>query len=179
MKRQWKFYGYALLMVSLVLSSGFSLKGQGIDLVAGGGVPELIFLGVRFPTGKVQAALNVGALPVSRGENMVAASGEILYYFTNEDKQPERHPIYARAGLTYLRDKNDRSTDKYLLLNARGGMEFPISDNIGIGTDVGISYILSHEEARNPNYTPDGSLGFNLDLPVWPAFGVRLTYRLQ
>lgn len=174
-----KFCGWILLTASLFCISMTSLAAQGVELTAGAGITELFFVGARFPASRAQIALSVGGFPQKGDQNMFAASGDIIYHFVDGRVYPDKLPIYAKAGLSYLKNKEDRSTKEYLLLNTRAGLEYPLSDNIAIGVEGGVAFILDEEEKLNPSYVSNGDFRLNFDFPFWPTAGVSFIYRIQ
>ena len=179
MKKPMKFCGWILLTASLFCISMTSVAGQGFELTAGAGITELFFVGTRFPASQTQIALSVGGLPGKGETNMFAASGDIIYHFVDGRVYPDKLPIYAKVGLSYLRNKEDRSTKKYILLNTRAGLEYPLSNHIAIGVEGGVAFILDEDEKLNPSYVSNGDFRLNFDFPFWPTAGVSFIYRIQ
>lgn len=149
----------------------FPLFAQdGVNIHLGAGIPELINGSVRFQFKKAQLGFSVGIMPV-KDESVTAFGGAGFIHFGENSRLSERPTWYGRFGLDFLRDANDRFTDKYLFLNMRVGKEIYFSKKFGLDFDLGLLFQLSHVRTG-----PDPWL--DIEFPIVPSLGAGLFYKL-
>jgi hypothetical protein len=156
-------YKTSLFCFILLICSGKILGQDKLILSAGAGFAELYNVGLKYPYRKILIGVNAGILPAKDG-SLISVSGEAYYHFKSIYRSLDKGPWYLRSGLGYLKDKSEASPNSFILIRARAGRDFNISQRIGISADMGLDFLLVKPKTE--------SLG------ALPGFGIGLLYRL-
>jgi hypothetical protein len=141
-----------------------------VNISAGLGIPELLFVGAKYQLEQTQIGLNIGTI---LDWSSISITSDVYYHFGGSSKLSSRRPWFVKSGYTYIREKYSTGTIKWLYLNLRIGRDINISKSLGIEVDVGGSFQLSHVEANM-----DSSYGWSLEYPGVPSFSIILFYRI-
>jgi hypothetical protein len=167
---------YLITILLFSLSVQFNVMGQDrIIISAGIGAPELVNAGARYNFRQLQAGLTIGALPIF-SYFTGSASAELYYHFGGSSGLTTLHPWYTKMGLTYLKDEDDNTRDKYLYGNLQIGRDINFSAKAGMEIYAGLSFQLYHDRHIKMEQPP-GAVEYSEDY-VMPSLGICFFFRI-
>ncbi|MFA6403871.1 MAG: hypothetical protein WCX31_19915 [Salinivirgaceae bacterium] len=169
------FFFITLILIALSFEPN-QIQAQGrINLAAGYGVPEWIFVAVKLPINQLQFEITTGASPIV-DDNLFSIGGNFYYHFANSSKYSNLRPLYAKTGFYYMREDLEYNLHEYLLWSIRVGREFNISKNMGFAIDAGLFFFLKEwKTVKKPE--PSSGFDMSLDYIVMPGFQGCFFYR--
>lgn len=160
--------GVALLSVQNVCFSQ-----SNVQITGGLGLFELLNAGIKLGPKQFQTGVTIGTIPFTKDEKIFSVCGDLYFHFGDSAKYTSTKPWYVKTGVTYFRDATTTIDDKFTFLNLRFGRDLNISSKVGIDVEIGALIQLHHK--RTP---PDAFLLFDIEMPIWPAVGVSIFFRL-
>jgi len=143
-----------------------------VNISAGFGVFEFVNAGVKLQWQQFQAGASIGTMPFLKDEKIFSLSGDLYFHFGDTVKHTSTKPWYVKTGISYFSDALPDIKDKFTFLNLRFGRDLNISPKMGIDVELGALIQLSHKTI------PDEDRFWNFNMPIWPAIGVNIFFRL-
>lgn len=163
---------FNLIIVILLYVPKICFSQPKVNISAGFGVFEFLNAGAKFQWQQFQAGASIGTMPFLKDEKIFSLSGDLCFHFGDTVKYTSTKPWYLKTGISYFSDELPDFKDKFTFLNLRLGRDLNISPKMGIDIELGALIQLRHEKI------PDEDRFFDLDLPIWPAAGVSVFFRL-
>jgi hypothetical protein len=172
-----KIYPFICIFICTIFfySIPHQVNGQEkVNVLAGFGVPELLFAAVRLQSGQTQFGMGYGSIP-DPNNKIFTLSWDLLYHFGGQSKFSDRRPGYFRLSLYYYREEKTSLIYKDIYLSPRIGRDFNFSQKFGMAIDIGVAFMISEQVIYK---TATASL-FEIDFPVLPSFGLGFYYRIN
>jgi len=161
---------FNLIAVILLYVPKNLLYSTNVNISAGIGILELVNAGFKLQWEQVQTGAYIGAMQFG-DEKIFSLGGDLYFHFGDTVKYTSTKPWYVRTGISYFSDAFPHSKDKLTFLNFRFGRDLNISPKVGIDVELGTLIKLSHKVI-------EGEPFFLFDLPIWPAIGACIFFRL-
>ena len=153
------------------------IYGQGkVNISVGFGVPELIHVGLHKQLNQTQIGFSIGFIP--KKKSILSVSGNAYYHFGGTSNLSGIRPWYVRLGLTYFREEDEYTIDKYGYISSRIGRDLNITKKTGIDINAGMMFGVYHNEIEKIPRPCKGILCWEFEIPVLPILGITFFYRL-
>ncbi len=143
-----------------------------VNISAGFGFFEFLNAGAKLQWHQIQAGASIGTMPFLKDEKVFSLSGDLYFHFGDTVKYTSTKPWYVKTGISYFSDELPDFKDKFTFLNLRLGRDLNISPKMGIDIELGALIQLRYKTI------PDEERLLDFDLPIWPAAGVSIFFRL-
>jgi len=163
---------FSLITVILLSVPKICYPQPKVNISAGIGVFDMVNAGFKLQWQQIQVGTNIGTWLFLKDEKVFSLGGDLYFHFGDTVKYTSTKPWYLKTGISYFSDAMPDFKDKFTFLDLRFGRDLNISPKIGIDVELGALIQLRHK------MIPDEDRIFDFNLPIWPAIGACVFFRL-
>ncbi len=125
----------------LYISISASNAQKPLEISTGIGLPETLFLGVRYRADQTKFGFTIGGVPSS---SILTLGFDIYRHFGRNAEQMDGSTWFINLGVNSLKENTEYAIEKWIYLKGRVGREFFISSAVSIDLSLGPIYELKY-----------------------------------